>query len=191
MRHQRAIRFVRPHVLGFRKSHCLKTGFYTVLMHVLLVKLEGLPGAGWDFMYTAVFLQHSWILTYLVPLFRKVHASCRVINMHMINSQEVAFPYPTYRMCLYWEKECECRGEQNFKWKRIEYKINIQSFIPVFVVLCLWERLKVEKKIAGKNVTQDGYFHFHVISWKMRSSIQLFFCTLQRRYFFTELENYG
>ena len=59
-----------------------------------------------------------------------------------------------------------------FKQKRTDFSFNhTQSVTPVFVVVCLLEHLKVEKKKTffekkkkTTTPTQNGYFHFHVIS---------------------------
>ena len=47
----------------------------------------------------------------------------------MISSQKVTFPYPTHRMCVQLENECELRkGIFFFKWKRIEWKNSHKEF---------------------------------------------------------------
>ena len=58
---------------------------------------------------------------------------------------------------LYWLNECEWRGKKGsiFKGKRIEFKKKkekkryTQSFMPSFLVVCLWKHLKVETRIIS------------------------------------------
>ena len=59
----------------------------------------------------------------------------------LLSDQKVTFPYSTYRICLYWQNECKWRTSK----RELNEKIHTQSFMPVFVMVCLWEHLKVEK----------------------------------------------
>ena len=64
-----------------------------------------------------------------------------------------------------------------FKQKRIELK-NSHTMFHACLCCGLFVRASEswEKAFSpGKNITQNGYFYFHVISWRMQSSIQLFF----------------
>ena len=99
----------------------------------------------------------------------------------MINSQNGTFRCPMYRMCFYWENECE--------WKKV---ISFQEFTHkvscLYLLWCVYEciwRLKKNCFFAGKifHCTQNRYFHFHVISWRMQSSIWLLFLHIAEEIF--------
>ena len=97
-----------------------------------------------------------------------------VVQMHLINSQKVTFPYPTYS-CT---ERMSVNGEKGSFQVKENWINNSHTKFHACISCGLFVRASEswEKAFSpGKNITQNGYFYLHVISWRMQSSIQLFF----------------
>ena len=115
-----------------------------------------------------------------------------IFLMYMINSQKVTFPTP--------HTECVCTDRMSVHGKiggffSSEREFNIKKFTPKVSCLyllwfvCEWLKVKVEKIVLQeeKKVTQNGYFCFHVISWRMHCSIHLIFLHVTEQKFLCQM----